>query len=188
MKIIFLLASLLAIDVAFAQEQNGTENETASDDRPIEQIIVIGERNFTSLRIQIREMKDQLFATFNEINQDNDYDVDCKNISHTRSRITQHVCRPVFFDKAIAQNAQDAIGAWVPTAPPPTAPLLSENQIINEERENFEILQTLIQELAEKDEAFAESLLELGKRQLEFEYRKQTCNEKPAVLFLFRRC
>lgn len=192
MRILLLITCVLFVDTVAAQDQAEPDQDPQrieeNYNRPIEEIVVISSSTFPSLRFQIREMKDAIFAAFNELNDDDDFDVNCASVGHTRSRIKKHVCRPVFFDKAISENAQAALGNWIPTAPAPTDFLQSQAQIKSQQQRNFEKLQKLLLELAEEDEAFAASLIELGERELEFAYRKEVCMEKPAVLFLFRKC
>jgi hypothetical protein len=159
----------------------------AENSRMIESIIVISERTMHSLRIQLREMKTQLFYSFNDLNTDDEFDFDCRLSNNVRTKIQKHTCVPEFLDQAIAQNTQDAFNFYQ-LGPPPVDFLKSIEQLIRENEDNFEKLRATMLEIAEANEEFGKELLAFGRSQQEFDYRQQECMKKPAVLFLFRKC
>lgn len=192
MRFYFIVIFVIISIPAFAQSQSSTvpeeEPEKEQSTRPIEEIVVISERTFHSLRIQIREKREDIFRAFNELNENEDFDVDCRLSDNTRVLVRRQVCVPVFFDKAIAENTQNSIGDVLPGGPPATETSMSSRQIIRQEEDNFGTLNALMNEMAEKNAGFSESLDELSRMEREFDLRKERCMEKPAVLFLFRKC
>ncbi|MBT3530783.1 MAG: hypothetical protein HOF74_09295 [Gammaproteobacteria bacterium] len=189
MKFLAGFAFLIVSMSASAQDQaldqlSQTQSESS---RQIESIIVISNRTMHSLRIQLRQMKDRLFSDFNELNDDDDFDVDCRLSNEARTKIQKTSCFPVFLDNAIYQNTQDSLDLGQ-FGPPALDFRKSVQTLISENEDNFELLRSKIVEMAETNDEFGRGLLAFGNNQQEFDYRQQECMKKPAVLFLFRKC
>ncbi|PCI74974.1 MAG: hypothetical protein COB20_13925 [SAR86 cluster bacterium] len=182
---VFLLASLPAAAQDQAENNSNSGQESAQNTRPIEEITVTSDLSFSSLRFQIREARDKVYLMFNELNTDDDFDVDCRKTDYTGSYIQGHDCYPVFFDKAVAQNTQDAFGF---SGPPAMDFFKSQRVIMMQERSNFARLRVKVLNIAIENNAFADTLLDLHDVEREYEYRKEQCMKKPAFLFLFKRC
>lgn len=80
--------------------------ETDDQDQTIEEITVIGMRDITSLDRQVIEARNRIYELFNELNTDDLYDVHCRMIAPTGSRIKKRQCLPNFYNKATTDAAQ----------------------------------------------------------------------------------
>jgi len=108
-------------DVAAAPETEDTvETDTASDRAQqaalLEEITVRGEQNFISIRGQIERAEDNLYSLFNELNSRDDFDIVCRTVRLTNTRIPRRSCEPVFFTemrRTASQFAQSELRqAW----------------------------------------------------------------------------
>jgi len=185
MKIVLTIILILVSLSAFAQNKSSLQEETLTI-RQIEEIVVVSGLTLPSLRFQIREAKEALFATFNELNDIEEFSVDCRTLNQTYTRINKHACVPEFFDRAITQNSKDSFS--FPGGPPQMDFLKSPSVIAREQIDKYEELQAVIEKIAEENESFRNSFIEYARLELELEYREATCMEKPRVLFLFRKC
>ena len=84
----------------------GQEDENADPDqdpqvtasqRPIEEILVTGERTVISLRNEIRREERNLYRIFNDLNSHDRFDIKCKGESRLGSAIITVNCYPRFF-------------------------------------------------------------------------------------------
>lgn len=122
----------------------------------IEEITVIGQKQIFDLRGRIIQSEDRAFGIFNELNDDDDYDIHCKAEAPTGSHIKRRMCLPNFFRRATADNALEflgLIGGWSNySVPSPSA------------RSVFEyynpILQKKVRELAMKNPELYDALRE----------------------------
>lgn len=188
MKLCIALLSLLISWSAVAQDQAENDQGAAQiqpqfqtqASRPIEEIEVTSQRSFFLLRLDLENAQEAVFSTFNDLNVDDDFDIDCRQTDYTHTRIQDFVCYPAFFDNAIAKNAQDSfLGLDVH---------LNPMEIRNNERGNFEKLVAIMTAIAEENDSLKDMLLELGALEQEIQRRHEECMQQPAVLFLFRRC
>lgn len=86
-----------------AQERPG--EITADEDRneqAIEEITVIGMRDILSLQKQVFQAEDRFYKLYNELNNDDIYDIRCRKRAPTGTRIKQRECLPNFFTIATA--------------------------------------------------------------------------------------
>ena len=88
-------ASLAAIDAP------ATAGET-------EEVIVRG-RTPGALRIQIELAEEALYDRFNEINSNDEFDIHCKEIAFTGSRMLTRFCQPNFWHTAEERLAYDTV-------------------------------------------------------------------------------
>lgn len=109
---IFVLALLLS--VAAAQE-TGTANpgdgnpaEIRPDEEIIDEVTVLGVRELASLRAEVARAEDAVFELYNDLNDDDRYDIICKKEARIGSQIPRRVCQARFFREAVADAAEDA--------------------------------------------------------------------------------
>lgn len=92
---------------AVAQIEETEESTTATtEQQPIEEITVIGQRTLGTLRVQIDRASDRIFDLWNEFNTDDLYDIRCRRVAATGTHITSKRCTPVYFDRAEAHATQ----------------------------------------------------------------------------------
>jgi hypothetical protein len=82
-------------------------NVTRADGaRPIEQVIVRGQRPLSAYRRRVELEVEETWEAFNEANSDDAFDVHCHYEAPTGTRILQQVCRPQFLDDAMSRAAR----------------------------------------------------------------------------------
>ncbi|MEL7187567.1 MAG: hypothetical protein AAFN50_14225 [Pseudomonadota bacterium] len=90
-----LLVTVLALPIAAAGQ---------SDDEAIEKIVVTGQKSMSELRRDLWKYEDEFYSLYNQLNDDNNYDVRCSREAPTGSHIKTQVCRPNFLLKAIRRG------------------------------------------------------------------------------------
>ena len=90
------------------QTESVQESEPASLET-LEEIIVYGNKSMHSLRQELYMAEENLFAVFNSLNSDDEYDINCDYEVRLASRKRQHVCMPNFAQK----NEADAASAFM---------------------------------------------------------------------------
>jgi hypothetical protein len=83
-----LLFAITFIACGFASADDA---EDAAGDIP-EEITVYGKKTLLNLRFAAERAEAEFFDRFNELNEDDQYDVFCEKISNTRSRIKRKTC------------------------------------------------------------------------------------------------
>jgi hypothetical protein len=72
----------------------------------IEEVVVIGGKTLSQYRLELEQAQDDLFKLFNQLNERNDTDVNCRDEVPTGSRIPQRVCWSSAQDRATATFAR----------------------------------------------------------------------------------
>jgi len=85
-----------------------------SDDVPpddtnatIDEITVMGVRELGQLRAELVRAEDDVYATYNELNDDDDYDIICKLQAPIGSQIKRRVCQARLYRDALAAETVD---------------------------------------------------------------------------------
>lgn len=116
---IFILITIasLAVPVLAADEgQPAKSTETTATAQPVQQeevmeeVTVIGQKQIFTLRKQIIQAEDHAFEIFNILNNDDQYDVHCRMVARTGTRIRKRMCMPNFYYDATAAEAQEFLG------------------------------------------------------------------------------
>jgi hypothetical protein len=76
-----------------------------------EEIIVRGGKSLSEWRMELNQARNDLFKLFNESNEGEDNDIQCRNEAPTGSRIPQSVCRSRAEDRADANGARHLLNA-----------------------------------------------------------------------------
>jgi len=108
-----VLATLLTLAApGFAQDEvSGLTPDAADDD--IEEITVYGDKTLLSLKYAMYDAEDDFFKLFNNLNEDDKFDVFCEKRSSTRSRIKRRQCWSEFemdYDEDRFRQALDSGG------------------------------------------------------------------------------
>ena len=90
--------------------QNGTPPSTTenNDNKPIDQITVIGKKPILTLFNQLGAAKIDLYYQYNEYNNLEKYNVESKKSYWTHTRIQEQICWPKFATDLVARNFQDS--------------------------------------------------------------------------------
>ncbi|MEZ5489526.1 MAG: hypothetical protein R3F50_04300 [Gammaproteobacteria bacterium] len=194
-----MLLLLLALnDHAIAQQnENNTESrqtdpsnsstvQQAADDyaeRPvisIEQIAVTGQRSMFPLRSQIDDAKRALYSSYNDLNLDDEFDINCRVSDWTGTRIRELTCWPVFFENAVANSAQVFLrknGLRDPVG-----------QMRTQYGGKFDEMRNNIIKVARDNPEVEDALIELGTLEAAYEKKQAECRQNSSVLFIFRKC
>lgn len=101
----FVFAALLCVlPVSNAQE----EEEPQRYEMP-EEIVVVGERRNFQLRLEMWDAEAKAYGIFNQYNDDQRFDISCRQHQPTGTRISRQVCTPAFQLEASKNHAQDYI-------------------------------------------------------------------------------
>ncbi len=74
--------------------------------------IIIDDLSVPELRAQIDRIQTEFHRVFNSLNDDDEFDIECRKYTPTGSNISQLACEPLFVTKHRANNANDyRIGA-----------------------------------------------------------------------------
>lgn len=83
----------LFLHAAFAGAQDaGAEPADAATDEPMDEITVVGEKTLLNLKYAAYQAEDDFFTLFNELNENDEFDVYCDDESNTNSRIKRRSC------------------------------------------------------------------------------------------------
>ena len=147
----------------------------------IEEIRVTAERSAFALRRQFEETTRNFIAGYNDVNDVEEFDINCKRSDWTGTHIQEQVCMPVFFERALADAVQTAF--------------ITDDLVFTDMsfvafnvRPRFEQLQNHILQLTLEHPDLVDTLLELGKIQAALEAKKDECMAKPGFLGIFRFC
>ena len=137
-------------------------------ERPIEEISVVGERTTLFLLEEIKNAEVLMYDIFNDLNGTDDFDVICRNVTHTGTLIPTWECDAGFISRERFQNAQELLQfGLIPR---------SDEDMYWDNREKVAALNAEMLSLAKENPELAEAMLDLhAKRQRleEMESRKR---------------
>jgi hypothetical protein len=81
------------------------QDEQASNDEAIEDIVVVGQKSMGHLRREVYQAEEAFYSLYNDLNDDRDYDVNCFYEKPTGTNIKNHVCRARFISEAYSAHA-----------------------------------------------------------------------------------
>lgn len=180
--VLSIVMGIVALGSTALASQDADENNSAEPQnvRTIEEITVQADRSFFLLRAQLEFAKEKLYSTYNDFNEDDEQDVNCKQTDWTNTHIQEQQCWPVFFEKIVAENTQAAIRG--------EEFQLTIRQLERQLSKEFEQLRSNIEKVASENPELAESLIELGKLEQDYKRQHEECMKKPAFLLILRRC
>jgi hypothetical protein len=80
----------------------------AGKDQSMEQVIVNGTRvKPYELRQRIMEVEDRFYSRYNELNDEEEFDVNCIVAAPTGTNLKHRSCRPVFEERAIQEHGRE---------------------------------------------------------------------------------
>ena len=113
-KIFIHVLILSASACLYGQEDENAdpdqEPQVTASQRPIEEILVTGERTFISLRNEISREEENLYRIFNELNSHDRFDITCKEERRVFSNIPARNCLPKFFTDLRMDTTRFALG------------------------------------------------------------------------------
>jgi hypothetical protein len=79
----------------------------AAEEQLPEEVQVTGQRQLYLLQEQVIEAEDAVYALYNELNQDDLYDINCEWLKPLGTNLKHHVCRPGFISRAERSRGQE---------------------------------------------------------------------------------
>jgi hypothetical protein len=120
---VLVAASLLAQSNSYA----ASSTEKLSQ---LEQVDVYADRTLSQLRRDLVEAEDRFYAEYNELNDNDVFDVNCQRDPRTGSRLVLRICRAVYQEEAIRLlGAPDAPGASWRDDPGPRAGIQTQHAL-----------------------------------------------------------
>ena len=180
MKATFGVALVLVMSISkFAIAQDEEQTELEEDNRPIEQIDVVGERSLVSMRYQIRVAEDTLYNLFNDLITVEKYRIRCRREIRTGTHLTTRSCEPRFFRDFRQFSNSFALGemrdAFTDTGFDSALFqrgldfLEPESELRAQLAADYEGLQQEMFRLATENEDYREQLLRVGQLKAEYE-------------------
>ena len=98
--ILVLFVTLLVLPIAAAGRDN-VSTELTPDNEVSDNIVVASQKSRGDLRRDLWRAEKEFYSIYNELNDDNLYDVQCSIEIPTGTVIRSQVCRPKFLDRAL---------------------------------------------------------------------------------------
>jgi len=144
----------LVCGAAFGQSDGEAGDDAGATSEVDEEVVVRG-RSQAMLRAQIELAEEALFARFNDINSDDEFDIHCRELTPTGSHIPRRVCEPNFWRNAQANAGQETVRALQGSAALPTEMFLAEGLY------KYQLLEEEMRRLAAEDEELRRTLSRL---------------------------
>jgi len=148
----------LVYGVARSQESGLAEIELPATEAGIEEVIVRG-RSPAAFRVQIELAEEAIYDRFNAINSDDEYDIHCKQIRLTGSKMLRRVCQPNFWHDTEEDVAREAL-IWLQGGTAAGSGVFRGAQHYKRQ-----VMREEMRQLASEDAEFLEALLRLGRLQ-----------------------
>ncbi|MCP5329546.1 MAG: hypothetical protein H7A05_04785 [Pseudomonadales bacterium] len=113
-----------------------------------EEQINIDDLSPAQLRSEIEKIQTEFYRVFNQLNEDDDFDVECRKYTPTGSNIPQTGCEPRFLTKRRGDNANDYRQG--------TDELVGNDALVKELQPQFEELTAKMNALAKENQYFRE--------------------------------
>lgn len=160
-----LIVILACSQVGFSQQQ------VSYNDADIEEPIVgitITQKQIGTLRNKILEAQDNIIDLFNELNDDDEFDIICRRAAYTGTRMSKTRCSPNYYGDALANEAQSLVRNLQGTSglvPFANTIVVKKNKILKSKmidlvstnsdfREEVDVLNELVEELIEYRESY----------------------------------
>jgi hypothetical protein len=124
-------------------------------DALIDEVIVRGQTP-PALRLEIERAEDAVFARFNAITSNHEFDIHCELEKATGTRIPQRVCGPVFLHEAQARSGRDVVLTLQGFSGADT-----EQIYVGQAAYEYKLLDAEMRKLAGRDEEFFAALQHL---------------------------
>ncbi len=141
--------------IAVSQDSGLAEIEPPATAAVMDEVIVRG-RSPATFRMQIQLAEVAIYDRFNAINSDDEYDIHCKRIRLTGSKMLRRVCQPNFWHETEEDVARDAL-LWLQGG---TA--VGSGVFRGAQHYKRVLMREEMRQLAIEDAEFLEALLRLG--------------------------
>jgi hypothetical protein len=111
--VLILLTALGSAWTAAQVTPDADDERSGASSGPMDEIQVLGTRSLRTLRLEMQAARERVYDLFNSLNSDDDFDIHCRNVPRTGTRIPQRVCRPRYTDNATSDAGQEFVRAIV---------------------------------------------------------------------------
>ena len=158
---VFASAFLLAFSSASLSQTPEVDSQQAYPPaEEIEEIVVYGEKSLLLLKKDLERASNVVFESFNALNEDDEFDIQCSDRVPTGSRIAKGSCRPNFEDQIYYEETQRRFDAS-------DGNVLQEGFRINQATVEAKLkkkkkqLDAKMESMANENPAFAKALIKL---------------------------
>jgi hypothetical protein len=92
--------------------------ETPAGDSKIEEIVITGKTPVPQIRKQLRLVEARLYEEFNLLNDDNDFDIVCRDHRPVGSHFPRTLCKTNIYWDALEEMSEDEASTWSPKPVP----------------------------------------------------------------------
>ncbi|HEX6995658.1 MAG TPA: hypothetical protein VF339_16120 [Gammaproteobacteria bacterium] len=149
-----LLWSVLTCAAAFGQSDGDADDDAGGSIEVDEEVVVRG-RSRGMLRAQIQLAEEAVYARFNEINSNDEFDIHCRRVTPIGSNISRRVCEPNFWRNVQARAGEETVRALQGSSAVPTEVFLAEGLL------KYRLLDEEMRRLTAEDEELRRSLVRL---------------------------
>ena len=100
--------SILLVSLALAMAPGIA---AADDVKDTEEVVVRERKSVRELRLELQQVEDKMYEVFNRLNQDDDYDIECRKIRRIGSQIPVSTCKAKLYwqslERAYENNEND---------------------------------------------------------------------------------
>ncbi|MDH3613479.1 MAG: hypothetical protein OEU90_08365 [Gammaproteobacteria bacterium] len=107
MNKISITVTVLAVSLPLHAAAQVADPETAEIDTTIDEITAVGARTLGSMRTEVVLAEDEVYALYNDLNEDDGYDIICKKETRIGSQIPRRVCLARMYREAVAEATVD---------------------------------------------------------------------------------
>ena len=101
------LAALLGATLLASINSSAQDSDPPGGNETIDEIKVMGARSLALMRRQVVEAEDQVFDLFNELNEDDDYDIICKRETRIGSKLPRRICQARIYREQLSRATID---------------------------------------------------------------------------------
>lgn len=110
---LLLLFSGVAAEEADVQQPAGEETAGVQPNAEIfDEVTVLGIRELAGLRADVIRAEDVVYDLYNELNEDDRYDIICKKETRIGSQIPRRVCLSRLYRDAVSEASEEAIEGY----------------------------------------------------------------------------
>lgn len=151
-----LPTALIAATLLAPQWGLANEPDDETPEQQVEEIVVVGEKSTAQLRREIEIANVLVYETYNELNPDDDYDIECRKEAPIGSQVLRTYCRARIYWESRSPREEEA--DTLPTSRQPSNQA-AHNRILQEKMRTF----------AKADQALMNAIIkrEILKRELE---------------------
>ena len=106
--LVFLATGVLLVASAGAQEATEADVEET-----IDEITVMGARSLAMMRAEVIAAEELVYDLFNELNDDDGYDIICKKETRIGSQLPQRICLARMYREALADETNEEEGGTI---------------------------------------------------------------------------